>query len=909
MNFIRFPVAGTNIFPIANSTTGGQLMTEFNLRSRESIATTSKVKYMIGPSYLHSSDDFYVRLQTDGAGQIISSTTLEILPGRGVINGHFVESLVTVNIDLAEANERAKIEGSEPLKGQLVIGLKAMYSTEQTIAGSLLVENSSNMFEGIQIVVLPPSQFVLPSDSPNDESKVTAHIKLAEFFYRDGAINADSIIQNLPQRCQNVDAERIGNIDNLLSDIYVRKTGLDPKKLYTFAGKGTDPATGKDTWCDSTDSLMVWDANPTSQTDDPKIKQADFGVNLLDGSIILTIPHKQVDQNTTTAGDQLYYNPRIMKLPLADYNSETSGTINGVYTRQIKAIRQMINDIYQIPGGKQRYFIDILTDRSELPPINSNWTVGDYILVRQDETVTSDITVDINGVQAPSTVYVVLPNFVQQVKFKESREDNILPDGLNGVQLGEKDLDYSSGDTPPNTTSSEDYNTFWGMPSTVLRGQLDVDYFVCKYINQPDEEGNDPKITKYYYNVSQVAGPNEYSNPVYLTGGIPFATTDLVGGFLNVPETYQDAGYVYLDSDGHLRVLDYALLRSGTLAYQLGQDYTFGPGLTNSEIQAQLNEYVNDRVVFPNEQQKQNVESPNVITITLDLTKLEDDTDDVKEINISNLDSRFGSSILLKLQGTADEKTTINITDCQKIRISNSIAGTPIINIYRSCLYYDPNVIDYIQECNRDTSYPIGFRGISDFTLWYERFSDDDPNLVVDNMTVIETDAPVIPEEIDYWSPEVTNDNHFMYALQSVTFSGDGTIIRCNLYMKNETSANNATGTSIIVSSFSLPQGGGLQYPITSLTKPLKITGSFVTAYPSQSPKGYITIDTNFTAMTQVYNIYDPNTTAQGQISFFNNVYLVQNIGGVSLDDSDSYPNIDSWRDGSFHTFTGSVIG
>ena len=102
MNFIAFPVGTTNIFPIANSSAGGQLLTEFNMRSRESIATSSKVKYFIGPSFTHSQDDFKVSTQRDNSGGdiTISNTTIQIAPGRALVNGHYVESLAPINIDI-----------------------------------------------------------------------------------------------------------------------------------------------------------------------------------------------------------------------------------------------------------------------------------------------------------------------------------------------------------------------------------------------------------------------------------------------------------------------------------------------------------------------------------------------------------------------------------------------------------------------------------------------------------------------------------------------------------------------------------------------------------------------------------------------------------------------------------------
>ena len=65
MHFITFPVATTNIFPLSNSKYGGQLGTEYNLKAREMVATNPDVKYAIGPSFIHSMDDFKVKLLED----------------------------------------------------------------------------------------------------------------------------------------------------------------------------------------------------------------------------------------------------------------------------------------------------------------------------------------------------------------------------------------------------------------------------------------------------------------------------------------------------------------------------------------------------------------------------------------------------------------------------------------------------------------------------------------------------------------------------------------------------------------------------------------------------------------------------------------------------------------------------
>lgn len=887
MNFITFGVGTTNIFPQANSKVGGQLMTEYNLRSRESINSPEVVKYMIGPSYVHSSTDFEVRIQTDGAGTQISTSTIEIMPGRGIVDGFFIESLVSVTVDLLEANAKAKSEGDKPLKGELSIGLRVMYSTEETMAGSLRVENQFDMNEGIQVVVLPKEEFILPVDSPDDLSKVTAHLKLADFVFVNGAIT--TLINNYPDKCKNVSADRIANVDRLLSDVYVRKTGLNPRKLYSFSGKGTDPSTGLDTWCDTTGSLMIWDHNPQSNYNKPSVLEAQFGINS-NGKTQLVVPHRQVDGMSDKSGKAEYYQPRVLDLPLADFTANTPGTVDSRYTNNIKRIQETINNVYRLPGGKQRGYKDILQKREDLPTFNPAWSIGDYILVGTDNTLdSSSLTTD---VKSPSTMYVVVPGVVTKTKFLQSiEEDSKIPASLTGMEIHRDEIKAGSVANKPNTSDPDIYNTELGISTSNYRGQPKVDYFTVVYteyitVTEGDKEVEKEKVTYYYYAV-ELAEPNGYSEPVMVTGSIPYAQESVIGGFRNVPETALDLGYVFRDENGNLRLLDYGLLRSGTLAYQLGEDIEIPGGLTTEEVQVQLDEYVNNRVAFPNSKQLEDSEHPNVINITIDLSEEETPV----TLNIGNIDSRFGTSICLHIKGTANSKTTINIHDCEKVRLDNTVGGTPIINLYRCGIYYDAATLDRIAA-------------IQDMKLWYERYEKSDPNLLVDDMTVREVDAPIVPDEIDFWNTKLPNDNHYMYALQSLTFAGDGTIIGCGLYVKNETSANIALGECIIASKFTIPQGGGLMYPISCLTKRLKVTGTFVTSYSSSNPAGYIVMDTNFTAMSQVYDEFSVEPTLDGEIVFHVNATLVKSVFGI-----DPGQVIEGWRHDSFHTFQGSVIG
>lgn len=883
MNFVVFSAGNINVFPCANTHNGGQLMTEYNLRSRESVDTPEAIQYMSGKSYVHSKDDFAVSMQMNDSGTVISSTTLEIAPGRGVINGHFIESLTPILVDIADGNARAKANGDTVLKGNLSIGLKVMYSTEQTMAGAMLPENTDYLFEGVQVVVLPREEFKLPIDSPDDEAGVTAHIKLADFIYLNGAINQASIVNNYPNKCLSIDANRIGNFDNLLSGEYIKKTGLNRKYLYTFAGKGTN-ADGTDAWHNSTPSLMIWDKNLVETSTPPQYDSATFIKSKDDNNsdcIALYAPHDNFDGLEDNEGNRRYYKSVELKIPVADFANNTPGTVDSNYTRNIKAIRDRINTLYNLPAGRQIGYIDSLTDLNQLPPLNQNWNVGDYILVGQDQVAGAQFTD--GSARYPCTIYVVLPGLVTSVVYNSGGLS-----GLSGMQI-----DSRSVSEAPNTTEKDVYNVDWGIKddegnvvNTTLRGIPNQDYMVATLTTEDS-------TTLYYYKVES-SGEKVYSSAIMITGSIPLATEEAIGGFYNVDSSYLGNGYVGLDDSGHLRVLDYSLLASGVLAYQLGEDQIIGSGMTVDAIQEQLDELVNERVAFPNANHLQNGDNPYVINITLELSEEGEEVN----INIGDIDSRFNTSIMLNILGTATSNTTINITNCQKLRIANNIGGNPKINLTNCCLYYDANIIDRLNS-------------IENMTLWYERFEDTDPNLVIDHMKVISTDEPIVTEEIDYWSTEVPNDNHYLYALRSITFAGDGTIIGAEMYIKNRTTANVSLGTSIYSSQFRLPQGSGLSYPIRSLSRPVKIDGNFITAYsssditlPGYNPAGYTVIQTNFTAVSQVYDASQDDNMTYGTIALLATASFVDRTYGLKLGDT-----IEGWDSNSFHIFEGGVIG
>lgn len=876
---MTFSVGTTNIFPAANSVAGSQLLTEWNLRSREMVATDSQIKFDSGFSYTHGLDDFDVHILKDDTGQIVNSYTLEIGPGRALVNGHFVETVVPMSVDLVEANIELQQESMPALTGDLTIGFRAFYATEETVGDTLLVENDEGVYLGIQTVILPSLDFITPEQSPDDPTKVTGHLRLAKFQYNNGKITA---IENLREKIQYIASNRLMNADQLVDSSYIKKTGLNSKKIYAFAGKGTDPSTGLDTWQDVTPSLVVWDANPQRTTTKPALKEAQFITDT--GNAYLCVPHEQVEGMTTEEGDPEYYETRYIQLPVANYGSNAPGIVNTAYTEQIKAINNKVEAFRNTLTGKQIMYMESKTVDTVLPAMNPAWNIGDYILVGTDYSADDNS----DGIRPPSTMYVVLPGLVQTILFVTKVVDSdTIPTQFTGAELvyllwAEKDR-YPV----PNTTNPEEYPEFFTDDDNI-RGIPNIDYFRLKYIYE------DGTFENYYYKVA-TTGKREFSDYVMVTGEIPLAQEDVIGGFLNVSTNDTDYGYVYRDEYGRLKLVDYGLLRSGTLAYQLAENLTLPSGTTSEETQTYLDEYVNERIAFPNQTQQQS-DSPNCIHIYMSLYAEDEET----VINISDIDSRFNTAVCLHIQGDANSNTVINIYDCEKLKIDNIIEGNPVINVFRTNLYYDAFVFDYIRTCNRNLDADSEFTGMQDIRIWYQMFDETDPNLLVDGMTVSELDAPITPDEVSYWASTgaEVNDNYYLTALNSITFAGNGDIVKCGMLVANQSTDNVEPGEKIVVADFELPQGAGLSYPKSCMVNQLKVTGSFVSAYLAED-MWYVT-DTLFSAITQAYDQYNSTPTTKGNIAFHSSTSLIPS--------TISQTSIPVWETDTYHLFYGGIL-
>ena len=153
--------------------------------------------------------------------------------------------------------------------------------------------------------------------------------------------------------------------------------------------------------------------NPVKATISGALEEAVFGTRTT-GEVALMVPHKQVDYNTTNqSGDPQVYAPKMYPLPAANFYNKTAGTVTPEYTKAILDISRRLSEFYQLGGGKQRAYISVLTDRTNLPQISSDWNVGDYVLVGADETV----AISSDAYTAPATLYVVAPGTVTSIEY------------------------------------------------------------------------------------------------------------------------------------------------------------------------------------------------------------------------------------------------------------------------------------------------------------------------------------------------------------------------------------------------------------------------------------------------------------------------------------------------------------
>lgn len=903
MNLIKFPVASTNIFPVANSTAGGQLVTEYNLRSRESVSTRQDVPYMIGPSFVHSETDFALSKPDN------TTAVLRINKGRGVINGHFIETFSDVDIDLLQENMEAASRHDPELSGQLRVGLRAFYSTELTMAGALAKENDAGLYEGIQIVILPVNDFKLPS-SDVQEADVTAHLWLGDISFINGKV---SLGDTNGDKCRYLPASRIADSEDFLSTKYVTRDGLQTGSLYIFSGKGVENEDVPElsTWCQANDSLMIWDNNPEVTSDATKVgpKEATFAVtkylNGSDHGVALVIPHKQVDGYTDQSGNPLYFTYRSIDLPDADYNDSKPGIVTPAFINSIKQIETKINQYYALPEGKQIGYIDTLNATDELPELSSstNWQEGDYILVRNDLTV-------INGEGPVSTMYVVRNCVrISEIRNEPVHEDETDPssawhfstraDAISQIVTPGHDTVIADGSVSGNTqyydSTQLDVNTIFNIDDVDYYRQnvsVNRNAFIVKYTGT-FLDNQVPRVETSYsvFRASATEPVLEYAQFI-LTGYTPLATETAIGGFLNINNLdadVEDGGYVYRDSNGHLRLLDYALLREGQLAYQLGQDFETSAALTVEGQQEELDEYVNQRVAFltANETALRRKAGTDLFTVTVTLNVPEHS--DSVVYTIQGIDSRFGTAVVIKMTGYVDSNVNLLVSNCEKVRLDRSVIGSTI-GVIGSSLYYDADVIDSLTAA-------------SNMTLWYERKDDlIDPNITVSGLIVTSSADGVTLDEVDFWHDQsgYNNDNHFYIKLKSLIFDSTLHVIGATALVKDTSTENVSAGDLIYVASSMLPNTLDLPYPASRI-RPLLIEGSFVNGYRLANTNKFMLIDHDFSCKV----LETPAGTTQAPMTLALHTHPTEVVIPVGSEDIGS--TIDGWDVNNWYQIDGHL--
>lgn len=934
MNVKSFLSSAITVFPAANSKIGGQLLTEENIRSRSSVQRERQINYFACNSYTHNDADFEISVDPG------DSTRLIISGGECILNGHYLRyDAEEMSIDIAELNANA-IAG-ERLSGIIYIGLKAMYATQQTIAGSILTETTSTdgIFEGVQVVLKSATSanpFYLPEDvsvygdnnlaMAEDELDISAHLYLGKIAIYNGQLQSATLYQN-PYKTAYIPADRIKDIDNLISSTYVTKTRLNQNILYTFAGQGTD-SQGYDTWQGSNDSLMVWDKTP-SQLDisDPEnaeeiasqsrlqearfqpdfkiIQNRDNSYGSIQSGVVLAVPHKQPN------GSTVFYENKYINLPTAEYKSGTAGVVDYRYTQHIKNIAQEVNNLYNIGNGKMRAYIAELNDRSELPPINVHWHAGDYVIVREDNTVErigSTSTSELNI--APSTMYVVTPtglitgleyiaNYASEEALKTAIDANT---NLTGVQINNSPFMVIAAPSTESGILQFTYSQSTGYPNFNTTnpqyfgdaGTVQTDFVVMEYIDPNTQEA-----TYYLYSVARVDPSTRtyYPEPVYLTGTIGLATEEQIGGFVNVPDTALGNGYIYCDpTTGTLRLLDYDILSTGVYGYSLHGSHTFGENLTSSAIQEYIDENINERVaLYTTEMGADSSYTYPVPVVHLYMTLPREDTETV--ISIHDVDSRNGTYVYLHILGDADSNTVIDIVNCKKIRIDDSIIGSPRINLYNCNLYYDSAVLGY-----------AGLDTVKGLELWYYRFTETDPNLQLDGMTVSTLDFPADSEtSVDLWTTNTDNDYTYSYAIKGVTFDRDGNIVGMQIYMRTNATTNNVLGTYILIGEFRAPQSSTLSYPVSRMNYKIRVDGSFISAYTNNTTGNYTLEDITFTATTGKYDgsAESPEDSVIGTISIKSTSEQIANTNIQDSVDSNTIPGLVA---GTYHVFEGFAL-
>ena len=181
--------------------------------------------------------------------------------------------------------------------------------------------------------------------------------------------------------------------------------------------------------------------------------------------------------------------------------------------------------------------------------------------------------------------------------------------------------------------------------------------------------------------------------------------------------------------------------------------------------------------------------------------------------------------------------------------------------------------------------------------MWYERYSDEDPYLVVNDMTVSAPNNIKVIESTEFWSTSSPSDVHFKYALAGLTFSDTGEVVNFDAYVTADITNQSSTGVSVHTFELSLPQSEEFAYPAKRLHA-MKLNGSFITAYIADGGENSYVSNISFGAITNEGSL-------SGNISFYLDTKLLPSASVLGNFNG----KLPAWEDSKWNVFHGSVYG
>jgi hypothetical protein len=399
-----FPSMLTNMFPVANDTNGGQLVSEWNLKQTDSVLVDPRIQWASYPSYAQTASDFAIQAVggTEPASLFIGKTGG--LSNRAIIDGHFLEVLGRQRVNLLSSSGIGGTTDPDAVmdSGTYEIGLVAVYSGDSTlssqppgrdtqIAGSIdgttKMFGQGAMFGGVAIVIDRIGELKTPADCPRttDRDMVNCHLKLGSFMWQreifngvvGGGIVDGSVINYTTTKLQFLGAERIlERQDGSSHTPLVSKNEIDPSKLYVYSTRPPednedDGEYNHDMWTDVTfDTLNLLQA------------RIEYDENA--DRVVFTAPYKR---NPYQQDNHPIDREFRFTFPNANPAFKNNAGMMGRYYKSKVDELIRLNDVLGLgthAHGRLKRVMDSLISYNSLPTLSNEFNSSDIVYILQD---------------------------------------------------------------------------------------------------------------------------------------------------------------------------------------------------------------------------------------------------------------------------------------------------------------------------------------------------------------------------------------------------------------------------------------------------------------------------------------------------------------------------------------------